>query len=313
MTKKVLYLLIVGAVVLSIVATSLSARTSYDNRDRVKSKQSSTITQYSFPVNGRELMRDEPMDHNAVGDQSASGQSIRSSLGITRSASPPTGLTINSTYNDVNNAYEGRSVEHRGTPDFHFSYSDMKTATAASEGYGYMDYDPVAGSWPNGLGGGNGCRVQTDDGTERGTNPYLAVSPKGLIILGGRDNSGQPRDNRFYYQTVDQSCFFGAGSRINPSQYKIGYPAAIDTSKFIEPIVDVQVVGSDTVIHVTGSMADFYDVNTGDGVPLVETVIQYFRKVNGWGNGDLKRISHLITGLFESGHSLSGVFTYRIH
>jgi len=283
MTKRVPYFYIVAALVLSIVAASLSARTSYDNRDRVASKQSNTITQYSFPTEGRQPVAAVRATEEEENNLASGGITVRQSLGTPGVASSPAspGLTIKTTYEDWHYSQKGRKIDFRGTPDIHFVYSSMTTNTPATDIYGYNVYDPAAGVWPQGFG--TGCVVQATDGSERGLWPNMAVGPQGFVVMYGSDNAGQPLDNRIYYQTAQHDCFWGAGNKIPPSKYKTNFSLTPTGQVANHPQIEVQIVGSDTVTHALVHSNAFVNFPGNNG--LTEVVIQYFRKVS-WANGD---------------------------
>lgn len=278
MTKNLLSLFSV-AVLLSLAFSAPSEAKGPDARKRAGvDKHTSNITEFSVPRHELRRIQKFTAEDAAQASQSASGR--RYSVGSAATAAASPGLVIRETWDDWQDNWNfSRRVEVRGSPDVHFSYSDHTSNTPNTQGFGYNVYDPATGTWPNGFQ--TGCRIQQDDGTELGAWPSMDVSPEGLVIIAGRDNVGQPRDNHLYFQSSAQNCFFGGGARIPPSQYRTGMGST--TATYAEPLVEISINGTDTTLHVVGTRNTFAAFVSPD---YTETVINYFRRVNQWGSTD---------------------------
>ncbi|UCC44138.1 MAG: hypothetical protein JSU65_13660, partial [Candidatus Zixiibacteriota bacterium] len=260
---------------IAFLAMSVSAANKWDTRqaDRIAEQRSENITIYSLPASDRERMSrvsdkdlGEPAIVSSRGSQAAS-------LGVADVSSP--GLNIRTTQADWQYSVKGRYIDYSPTvPSIQFAYVDLQTATAADRGFGYNVYDPVAGQWPRGLG--VGCRIQPTDTEGRWLTSV--VLPDGRIVLAGEDAASDPIDHHLYSNISLHGCFWGGGSIVPHDQYKVGFSDTTNPMRHI--VVDMQVVGSDTVIHVVGHENGFY-ADEIHGGPDALVAIQYFRKTGG--------------------------------
>ncbi len=161
------------------------------------------------------------------------------------------GIEVEASYDDWQGSSRGRRVDFWGTPDMHFVYQDQPAPITTEERAGYNVYSPTLNNWPKGLG--IGCEVQAAG--DYGIITSMAVTPKGRVILAGAEPLSQ-MDNHFYYQpsATAYSCTWGTGTKI-PKLGTNGYSTwrglASDTApEMVLPIVETQIIGSDTITHV---------------------------------------------------------------
>ncbi|UCC44603.1 MAG: hypothetical protein JSU65_01350, partial [Candidatus Zixiibacteriota bacterium] len=274
MRKRLPLLIPVIVLCLGFLAVSASAVSKWEKRqaDRIAEARADNITIYSLPAQDRKPVHDftdKDMDESAV----ASTRGSRTvSLGVASAASP--GLTIRTTQEDWQYSVKGRYIDWApAVPSIQFAYVDLLTATAADRGFGYNVYDPVAGQWPRGLG--VGCRIQPTDTEGRWLTSV--VLPDGRIVLAGEDAASDPIDHHIYANISLHGCFWGGGSIIPHDQYKTTF---VDTTRQMRhAVVDMQVVGTDTVIHVVAHENGF-DADAHGSQATVVT-INYFRKIGG--------------------------------
>ncbi|UCC45522.1 MAG: hypothetical protein JSU65_06290 [Candidatus Zixiibacteriota bacterium] len=195
-------------------------------------------------------------------------------LGVAGSSISP-GLSVMESYDDWQYTYKGVRIEAGfGDPNMQFAYS-RKLSTGEEQQYGFNIYDPTGGGdWPRGIG--IGCYVQPGD--MKAFWPNMSVYPDGRVILAGYDDAAGPMDNHQYANIAVAGCFFGGGSQIPPSQYRTSF--VNPTGYLLHPVVEVQIVGADTITHVVAGEEDYAILDPG-APDVKEFVIQYYRLING--------------------------------
>jgi len=248
MTKKFLTVVVLVVLFGALLASSALSKASYDPSDRLKER----VKRFSFPkVTKEPVRRDDPVDwNNAI----TSYPPARNSLGSARSVASPQespGFTVIQSMND-NQFFPGgnRNVDFWGTPSIHFTYGSAPSISVAGT-FGYNVYNPTGGGdWPRGAE--VGCDVQTPDA--EGLYVNSAVTPAGMVVLGGIDDAGGSLDNHFFWQFIPHGCTWLAGSIIEPSQYNQFF---FDQNNYLnQPRLEYQIVGSDTVLHVLAIESD---------------------------------------------------------
>ena len=265
--------MIVAAVVLSV---TVSARSVIDRsiQDDPQDRLTTQLNKYDLIEELCKPQHTKSYDSTG-GTQLAARPSGYVSLGTAGPAdiaSP--GLSIIQTYDDWQYTYKGTRVDVDRTwsdPSIHFAYGYW-TGPGAKTRFGYNVYDPTAGgSWPRGLG--VGCVIQPTD--EYGLWPNLTAYPDGRVAIAGMDELSGPYEHHVYGNAMAYGCFFGTGSIIPQGQYSAGFLNGSDLLHW--PQVEIQVIGSDTVIHLIARENPGH--LNGSATNLKEYVIQYFRAV----------------------------------
>jgi hypothetical protein len=192
------------------------------------------------------------------------------SLGHADRASPEgPGLSIMRTYDDWQYYWSHVRVDHNVSPSMHFTYGSLDYYTQTFR-WGYNVYNPAnGGDWPQGIG--VGCKVQQS--WDEGRWPNVGALPTGGYVIAGNDGVDGPYHHHMYEGYQAATCYLGLGSRIPRSQYAQGF---VDTLNLLmDPQIAVQVLGTDTVIHVIAREKYYYNLHG-----IYESVIQHFRKVN---------------------------------
>ncbi len=289
---------------LSLVGTAFAAKTT---TKEATPDQSSISTQQPL----HNVMRGKTAEEIAENQSSvAVSGAPRRSLGQSRQSASALGVgfTMDSTWADFQWVYTVRQVGQRGNdPSNHFAFISQVANSGGvltSMAYAYNRYNPTAGgSWvilPPGS-----CRIQDQGPTEVGGLGITSdVTPRSLanggsqVIISGRDNRGQARDNHIYQDLG--GCFWGIGDRIGINNYRTGFANAADF--LAEPQIEVQIIGTDTITHVAGSESVFRDIDV-EGFLQTETVVQYFRKVNNFEVQD--------STLWSAAQTLTNAAAYR--
>ncbi len=264
----------------AVLVVAFGASLAFAAKD-AKKEESNDKTQTFRPAPERDA---SGLDLNTDNSSTVSGSGTRG-LGETRSASSiGAGTLIQRSFNDVQYPSNPmRRVANRGSSIVQFSFTGMAAAAANTETFAYNGYKPTGGgSWAQLPPGA--CNVQDGSGTTRGFAAQSDVNPEGYILMSGRDANGQGFDNRLYFQTAELDCFWGAGTKVAPSNYRQNYGSVANF--LAEPHIEISLIGTDTVIHLVGSENV---IGAQYGKPITsgargETVVQYFRKVNGWGS-----------------------------
>jgi len=275
MTKKFFTVVVLVALFGALLASSVLSKASYDPSDRLKER----IQRFSFPQVAKEPVGwDDPVDwDNAI----TSYPPARNSLGSARSVASPQespGFTVIESMNDNQFLLGGnRDVDFWGTPSIHFTYGSAPSISVAGT-FGYNVYDPTnGGDWPR--GSQVGCDIQTPDA--EGLYVNSAVTPAGMVVLGGIDDAGGSLDNHFFWQFIPHGCTWLAGSIIEPSQYNQFF---FDQNNYLnQPRLEYQVWEGDTILHVLAIESDsvVLQLNTGggQGQNIRGMSLNYFRYV----------------------------------
>jgi hypothetical protein len=236
-------------------------------------------SEFATSIRQYHLTADRVAAANSGGATHRPGVAGRISLGsISTAASATAGVVIDQTWDDWQYNIKGRRVDFGSLPYIHFAYTDRQGYPDGVEKFGYNVYDAIRGSWPKGQL--VGCSPQI--GEDSGQDVTMAVTPKNRVVLAGRDNAvgdlPYGTDNHFYFQpSTPFSCTFGAGSVIDWRQYMEGMVLFNRLSRLVDPVVEVQYWGGDTVVHVLARQSEPWWWTLS---PLVnDVVIQYYRKL----------------------------------
>ncbi len=281
MTKRLVTILVVSVLAALLLTSFAFARASWDTQ-RVQDERAAKIQQLSFPRADRPTENVTDRFAGLMGPNEARA-SRRVSVGAAgdNAATAGPGIEVEASYDDWQGSPRGRRADFWGTPDMHFVYQDQPNSTTAEERAGYNVYSPTLASWPKLLG--VGCEVQAAG--DFGIITSMAVTPKGRVILAGADPAAQT-DNHFYYQPASgaaYSCTWGTGTKI-PKLGVNGYSTwranPGDTApELVVPIVETQIIGTDTVLHVAARWNALLARTTGNPSNLSDFPMLYYRKL----------------------------------
>ncbi|HUV29600.1 MAG TPA: hypothetical protein VMY05_00725 [Acidobacteriota bacterium] len=274
MTKKLLSLLVLVSLMVALMAATVASKAWFDPRNRVTSDISDRVTKYSFPKVASKPVAwgDVPDQAEAITSYPYAGRSLGAAAAPAAVESP--GFPVIISYND-DQLFPGgnHQVDFRGpAPSVHFVYG-WASGPLVNGLIGYNVYDPTgAGDWPRGAG--VGCLINATD--EEGLWPNMAVSPAGYVVIGAVDNAGGSRDNHFYSQPSQHSCFFGAGCLILPTQYNATF---LTPANYLgHPRIEIQEFGGDTIVHCIAVESEFTVTHAGNPFDIRGNTINYFRK-----------------------------------
>jgi hypothetical protein len=290
MTRGCIYVFLAVLLCMAFVGASVSAGTlnKVVKEHRFADQKVKNVEQYNLQPTDREPVKFRRLSEDPS-DWDVSREVNQISLGSAgpQGVSSP-GLSIKQTYDDWNyyHAHTPRvtwSMED-DSATINFAYGvragDQETTP---DGQGANYYKPISGGdWPRGIGAG--CRVQATD--EGGWWPNAMVAPNGTLVLAGNTEAGAAityGGHQIFQNNSRYSCFFGS-SIIQASQYGQGFIDTLAVMRY--PQIRVELVGTDTVVHMIAGERYFYYVSgTGaDGArinPVSLSPIQYFRKING--------------------------------
>jgi len=189
-------------------------------------------------------------------------------------ASLSPGLIIGSTtYDYQHNCRMGRQVDWRGTQDVHFDWMVQSEFNLGSDrGTAYEAWDATAADLVfKGPDGGTDVHPRLGGGVNYSGYVGLDVGTDGRVICVCHHNEGAG------YASTVWPDFSVLGGFFSPNQSRIPTEVmdfdASDTSQFIWPSMDWQVIGDDTVCHVLAE-------ETLDGINPQK--LHYFRRVGGY-------------------------------
>ncbi|UCC43675.1 MAG: exo-alpha-sialidase [Candidatus Zixiibacteriota bacterium] len=272
MTRNLVTLALLAVLLVALVAVPAFSKGKYEHHERVAAERSNSVITYSLPSTISKLPKWGDIA-SPEGTVRTTNQPTRVGLGTALSPSgiSSPGFSVIESYNDDQMFPGGnRQVDFRGSsPSVHFTYGSAKSTTQPGK-FGYNVYDPIGAVWPRGAG--VGCEIQAADAEGWWNN--MDMGPQGYIIIAGNDDASGTLDNHFFYQTMTHGCFWGTGSQIPPSQYNVNF---LTPSHYLAQLrVEVQEVGSDTVVHCLA--VESASTNVQGDLDLIS--LHYFRKAS---------------------------------
>ena len=212
--------------------------------------------------------------------------------------------------------------------EVHFVYEELAQDSTVSynsvlrkSGYNFYNASNAPGTnWPEGQE--SGCQLEALHDYGGGYRVSLALMPDGRAAFAstttmrgehtGADDSTTNLDNQMFFQQ-DKSpfnrCYWDSTANttlIPPSVYQAGWVSenADDPSLSTEPVIETQIVGTDTIIHLL--LFEAGGETSVPGYPLLESqdyaTISYFRKVGSATPGTWSGPTVLDTNYFYGGN-----------
>ncbi|MCP4685730.1 MAG: hypothetical protein GY867_09830, partial [bacterium] len=211
--------------------------------------------------------------------------------------------------------------------EVHFVYEELSsdsggfTVVNRKSGYNFYNASASAGSnWPAGQEAG--CQLEAAHTYGGGYRASLALMPDGRATFAstttmrsehtGVDDSTTFLDNQVFFQQDKSSfnrCYWDSTantSHIIPSIYQVGWLSESEdtVSRSNEPVIETQIVGGDTIIHLL--LFERGGETAVAGYPTLSTntynTISYFRKVGSATPGTWSAATVLDTNYFYGGN-----------
>ena len=328
MTRKIVCLLVL-AMLLSAMAVAPAAAKMDPKLDAAGI--SSQVDQYNLHKASRQARKLDP--------QAGPTSGVRFPLGVSSAnAGLGIGEVVDNSWDDWQNWMHNGHYVATGvdaTPDavgdvgveVHFVYEELSSDSGGftdqnrNSGYNFYNATNSLGSnWPEGQEAG--CQLEALHDYGGGYRVSLALMPDGRATFAstttmrgehtGADDSTTNLDNQIFFQQDKSSfnrCYWDSTvntSLIPPSVYQVGWVSENDSvpSRSTEPVIETQIIGSDTIIHLL--LFEAGGTVTVAGYPILESqdwaTISYFRKVGSATPGTWSAATVLDTNYFYGGN-----------